>query len=127
MTIPRNVLRFEVLLYVSLLIDSLSAALLDRGSADMAPAVADNINMVALLLMIVFVVLVWLAARHRRNWARWVLVAALGLSAISLVDALADGLTLATALDVLSTGISAAGAYFSFTGDAKGWFNSGPV
>ena len=127
MTIPRNVLRFEVLLYLSLLIDSLSAAFLDRGSADVDPATAGNINMVAVLLLIFFIAMVWLAARQRRNWARWVLVAALGLSVLSLFDSFDDGLTLASFFDVLSTGLTAAGLYYSFTGDAKDWFNSQPV
>jgi hypothetical protein len=128
MTIPGNVLRFEVLLYLSLLIDSLSAALLDRATADIGETAAANVNMVAVLLVAFFLLLVWLAARHRKNWARWVLVSALGLSILSLLDALSSGeWTLATALDVLSTGLTAAGIYFSFTGDAKGWFNSQSV
>lgn len=128
MTIPGNVLRFEVLLYLSLLIDSLSAALLDRAPTDIGEAAAANVNMVAVILLAFFLFLVWLAARHRKNWARWVLVSALGLSTLSLLDALSSGeLTLATALDVLSTGLTAAGIYFSFTGDAKGWFNSQSV
>jgi hypothetical protein len=128
MTIPKNVLRFEVLLYLSLLIDSLSAALLDRTPADMGDAAESNVNMIAVVLVAFFLFLVWLAARHRKNWARWVLVAALGLSVLSLLDSFGSGgMTLATALDVLSTGLTAAGIYFSFTGDAKGWFNSQSV
>ena len=125
MTIPKNVLRFEVLLYLSLLIDSLSAALLDRTPADMSDAAEANVNLIAVVLVAFFLFLVWLAARHRKNWARWVLVTALGLSILSLLDSFGSGgMTLATALDVLSTGLTAAGIYFSFTGDAKGWFNS---
>ncbi|MBN9007427.1 MAG: hypothetical protein J0H40_18680 [Rhizobiales bacterium] len=128
MTIPGNVLRFEVLLYLWLLIDSLSMALLDRAPTDIGEAAAANVNMVAVILLAFLLFLVWLAARHRKNWARWGLVSALGLSTLSLLDALSSGeLTLATALDVLSTGLAAAGIYFSFTGDAKGWFNSQSV
>ena len=128
MTIPKNVLRFEVLLYLSLLIDSLSAALLDRTPADMSDAAEANVNLIAVVLVAFFLFLVWLAARHRKNWARWVLVAALGLSVLSLLDSFGSGgMTLATALDVVSTTLTAAGIYFSFTGDAKGWFNSQSV
>ena len=128
MTIPKNVLRFEVLLYLSLLIDSLSAALLDRTPADMSDAAEANVNLIAVVLVAFFLFLVWLGARHRKNWARWVLVTALGLSILSLLDSFGSGgMTLATALDVLSTGLTAAGIYFSFTGDAKGWFNSQSV
>jgi hypothetical protein len=128
MTIPKNVLRFEVLLYLSLLIDSLSAALLDRTPADMSDAAEANVNLIAVVLVAFFLFLVWLAARNRKNWARWVLVAALGLSVLSLLDSFGSGgMTLATALDVVSTALTAAGIYFSFTGDAKGWFNSQSV
>ncbi|MBS0530951.1 MAG: hypothetical protein JSS22_16395 [Proteobacteria bacterium] len=125
MTLPRNVLRFEVLLYLSLLLDTLSAAFLDRVPADIGEAASANVNLLAVVLLAFFLLLVWLAARHRKNWARWVLVAALGLSALSLLDALGSGgLTFATAVDVLSTALTAAGLYYSFTGDAKGWFDS---
>ena len=128
MTLPRNVLRFEVLLYLSLLLDTLSAAFLDRTPADTGDTTTANVNMLAVVLVAFFLLLVWLAARHRKNWARWVLVGALGLSVISLLDALGSGgLTFATAVDVLSTALTAAGLYFSFTGDAKDWFNSQSV
>jgi uncharacterized BrkB/YihY/UPF0761 family membrane protein len=122
------VLRFEVLLYLSLLLDTLSAAFLDRTPADTGDTTTANVNMLAVVLVAFFLLLVWLAARHRKNWARWVLVGALGLSVISLLDALGSGgLTFATAVDVLSTALTAAGLYFSFTGDAKDWFNSQSV
>jgi uncharacterized BrkB/YihY/UPF0761 family membrane protein len=128
MTLPRNVLRFEVLLYLSLLLDTLSAAFLDRTPTDTGDATTANVNMLAVVLVAFFLLLVWLAARHRKNWARWVLVGALGLSVLSLLDALGSGgLTFATAVDVLSTALTAAGLYFSFTGDAKDWFNSQSV
>jgi hypothetical protein len=128
MTLPRNVLRFEVLLYLSLLLDTLSAAFLDRTPADTGDATTANVNMLAVFLVAFFLLLVWLAARHRKNWARWVLVSALGLSVLSLLDALGSGgLTFATAVDLISTGLTAAGLYFSFTGDAKDWFNSQSV
>jgi uncharacterized BrkB/YihY/UPF0761 family membrane protein len=128
MTLPRNVLRFEVLLYLSLLLDTLSAAFLDRTPADTGDTTTANVNMLAVVLVAFFLLLVWLAARHRKNWARWVLVGALGLSVLSLLDALGSGgLTFATAVDVLSTALTAAGLYFSFTGDAKDWFNSQSV
>ncbi|MGN6116385.1 MAG: hypothetical protein ACTHN2_12790, partial [Nitrobacter sp.] len=101
---------------------------LDRTPADMSDAAEANVNLIAVVLVAFFLFLVWLAARHRKNWARWVLVTALGLSILSLLDSFGSGgMTLATALDVLSTGLTAAGIYFSFTGDAKGWFNSQSV
>jgi hypothetical protein len=88
MTLPRNVLWFEVLLYLSLYF-------------------------------------VRLAARGRKNWPRWVLAAALVLSVISLMQVIsANGVQLDSAIEVVSCALTAAGLYFSFTGDAAGWFNA---
>ena len=124
MTTPRNVLRFEILLYLSLLIDTLSAAFIERTPPDISEAAAMSIEMFAVILLTFFLLMVWLAARHRKSWARWILVGALGLSVLSLLDSLRNGLTLTSALDALSSGLTAAGIYFSFTEDAKDWFNS---
>jgi hypothetical protein len=123
MTIPRNVLRFEVLLYLSLLIDTLSAAFIERPSAETDGAAASA-NMFVVVVLMFFLLLVWLAARHRKSWARWILVAALGLSVLSLLDSLSDGLTLASAVDLFSTALAGVGIYLSFAEDAKDWFNS---
>ena len=123
MTIPRNVLRFEVLLYLSLLIDTLSAAFI-RAPVHTNESAAAGGEMFVVVVFVFFLLLIWLAARHRKNWARWMLVAALGLSTLSLFDSLSGGLTLASAIDLFSTVLAGAGLYFSFTDDAKDWFNS---
>jgi hypothetical protein len=76
-----------------------------------------------MLLLLVF--FVWLAAQKRKNWPRWVLAAALALSVISLVQVIGDkGMELDSAIEVASCALTAAGLYFSFTGDAVGWFNA---
>ncbi|WP_439925759.1 hypothetical protein [Nitrobacter sp. JJSN] len=124
MTIPKNVLRFEVLLYLSLLIDTLSAAFIERPSTEVDEATAVGANMFVVGALTLFLLLVWLAARHRKSWARWILLGALGLSVLSLFDSLNRGLTLASAIDLFSTILAGAGIYFSFTDDAKDWFNS---
>ena len=124
MTIPRNVLRFEVLLYLSLLIDTLSAAFVERTPAHTNESAAAGGDMFVVVVFVFFLLLIWLAARHRKSWARWTLVAALGLSTLSLFDSLSGGLTLASAIDLFSTVLAGAGLYFSFTDDAKDWFNS---
>jgi hypothetical protein len=124
MTIPRNVLRFEVLLYLSLLIDTLSAAFIERPSAEIDETAAVSVNMFVVVVLMLFLLLVWLAARQRKSWARWILLGALGLSVLSLFDSLHSGLTLASVVDLFSTALAGAGLYFSFTDDAKDWFNS---
>jgi heme/copper-type cytochrome/quinol oxidase subunit 4 len=126
MTMPKNVLWFEVLLYLSLTLDALSVAFQDRTPSAEA---SDEMIMVATLtaggLILLLVYFVWLAARRRKNWPRWVLAAALVLSVISLLQVVGDnGVELDSGIEIASCMLTAAGLYFSFTGDAQGWFNA---
>lgn len=122
MTIPKSVLRFEVLLYLSLLIDTLSAAFIARSPAGIDRSAAVNADMFVVIVFVFFLLLVWFAARQRKNWARWALVVALALSVLSLLGSLSGGLTLALVVDLFSTGLAGAGLYFSFSDDAEDWF-----
>jgi len=120
MNVPRNVLWFEVLLYASLVLDALTVAFQDRTQN--ADVIVTLLDAVLILLLFFFV---WLAAQRRKSWPRWVLFAALVLSVISLFQLVGEnGLELGTAVEILSCAVTAAGLYFSFTGDAKGWFNA---
>jgi len=81
--------------------------------------------MVAGAMILLLVYFVWLAARQRKNWPRWVLAAALLLSVISLFQVIGEnGLELDSGIEIVSCVLTAAGLYFSFTGDARGWFNA---
>ena len=126
MTLPRNVLWFEVLLYLSLALDALSVAFQDRTpNAEMTEQMITVATVMAAGLILLLVYFVRLAARHRRNWPRWVLAAALVLSVISLVQVISvSGMQLDSAIEIVSCALTAAGLYFSFTGDAVGWFNA---
>jgi branched-subunit amino acid permease len=126
MNVPKNVLWFEVLLYLSLTLDALSVAFQDRTpSGEMTESVIMVGTVMAGGMILLLVFLVWLAAQRRKNWPRWVLAAALLLSLISLVQVIGDsGVQLDSAIEVVSCALTAAGLYFSFTGDAKGWFNA---
>ena len=126
MTIPKNVLWFEVLLYLSLTLDALSVAFQDRTpSADMTDQMIAVATVMAGCLILLLVFFVWLAAQRRKSWPRWVLVGALVLSVISLPQIIGEGgLQLDSAIEIVSCALTAAGLYFSFTGDAKGWFNA---
>jgi protein-S-isoprenylcysteine O-methyltransferase Ste14 len=117
---------FQVLLYLSLVLDALSVAFQDRTpTATMTETTILAANVIAACMILLFVYLVWLAAHHRKNWPRWVLIAALVFSVISLRQAIGhSGLQLDSAIEVVSCALTAAGLYFSFTGDAKGWFNA---
>jgi branched-subunit amino acid permease len=125
MNVPRNVLWFEVLLYLSLTLDALSVAFQDRTpSEDMTEQTIMVASVIAGLLILLLVFLVWLAAQRRKNWPRWVLATVLVLSMISLAQVIGDsGLELDSGIEIVSCALTAAGLYFSFTGDAVGWFN----
>jgi cell division protein FtsW (lipid II flippase) len=125
MSLPRNVIWFEILLYLSLALDSLLVAFQDRTpSPDMTQAMINTAAVMSAGLILLMVYLVWLAAQRRKNWPRWVLLASLLLSIYSLVDIISDaGVALDSFVEIISCALTAAGLYYSYTGDAKGWFN----
>jgi protein-S-isoprenylcysteine O-methyltransferase Ste14 len=119
-------LLFEVLLYLSLMLDSVSVAFQDRTpTGDMTDQMIMAATIVAGTMILLLFYFVYLAARRRKNWPRWVLAAALVLSVISLVQVIGQrGMELESAIEIVSCALTAAGLYFSFTGDAQGWFNA---
>jgi protein-S-isoprenylcysteine O-methyltransferase Ste14 len=126
MTLPKNVFWFEVLLYSSLALDALSFAFQDRTpNAETTESMITTAALMAACLILLLVYFVWLAAHKRKNWPRWALAALLVLSIISVVQMIGEsGLQLDSAIETVSCGLTAAGLYFSFTGDAQGWFNA---
>ena len=83
----------------------------------------DTVMAAGLILLLVY--FVRLAAQRRKNWPRWVLAAALVLSVISLVLVIGqNGLQFESGIEVVSCALAAIGLYFSFTGDAVGWFDA---
>jgi uncharacterized BrkB/YihY/UPF0761 family membrane protein len=126
MTLPRNVLRFEILLYASLMLDALSVAFGDRTPReDMTESMIMTESVLSGFVIILLLYFVWLAARRRKNWPRWVLAAALVLSVISLFQVIGGkGVELDSGIEIVSCALTAAGLYFSYIGDAQGWFNA---
>jgi hypothetical protein len=126
MTVPRNVLWFEVLLYLSLMLDTLSVAFAERTpSAQITESMIMVATLMAAGLILLLVCFVWLAARRRKNWPRWALSAILVLSVISLVQITGErGVGFDSGIEIVSCALTAAGLYLSFTGDAVGWFNA---
>src|SRR6476661_1670691 len=100
MTVPKNVLWFEVLLYLSLTLDALSVAFQDRTpSAQLTDRMIFFGTVMDGFLILLLVFLVWLAAQRRKNWPRWVLAAALLLSVVSLLEIIGStGLRLDSAI-----------------------------
>ena len=126
MSVPTNVRRFEALLYASLMLDALSVAVQDRTpNAEMTEQMIMTATLLAGGMILLLVYFVRLAARGRKNWPRWVLAAALVLSVISLSQIIGEkGLELDSAIEIVSCVLTAMGLYFSFTGDAQGWFDA---
>ena len=126
MTLPKNVLWYEVLLYMSLTLDAVSVAFQDRTpNAQNTEQMITVATLMAAGLILLLVYFVRLSAQHRKNWPRWVLAAALVLSVISLAQTIgAGGVQFDSAVEIVSCALTAAGLYFSFTGDAVGWFNA---
>ena len=67
MNLPRNVFRFEILLYASLILDAISLAFEDRtvtsGTSEQI-IMAQSVASVCLILLLLY--FVYLAARHRK-------------------------------------------------------------
>jgi hypothetical protein len=121
MKIPHNVVWFEILLYVSLMLDCVSVAFADRPIS--TNLITPMTMEAALILLLVY--FVHLAAQKRKNWPRWVLLALLVLSVLALLPDIAErGLEISSAIEIVSCALTAGGLYSSFTGDAKGWFNA---
>ena len=126
MNLPRNVQRFEALLYMSLTLDAVSVAFQDRTpKGDITEQAINVATVISGGLILLLVYFVWLAAQRRKNWPRWVLVAALVLSLVSLVPSIAaGGLQFDNGIAIISCALTAMGLYLSFTGDAQDWFNA---
>ncbi|MDF0581810.1 MULTISPECIES: hypothetical protein [Bradyrhizobium] len=126
MSLPTNVQRFEALLYASLMLDALSVAVQDRTpNAELTEQVIMTRTLTGGVMILLFVYLVWLAAHGRKNWPRLLLTVAQALSVIGLARIIAqNGLELDSAIEIVSCVLTTLGLCFSFTGDAKGWFNA---
>jgi drug/metabolite transporter (DMT)-like permease len=126
MNIPKNVWRFEVLLYASLVLDALSVAFQDRTPTPRMTEQMINVSTwLALGLLLLLFYFVWLAARRKKSWPRWALAAALALSLISLAQVIGErGIQFDVLVDTVSCALTALGLYLSFTGDAKDWFDA---
>lgn len=118
MIVPRDVLRFEALLYVSLILDALTAAF--AGVDEEARASLSAVNA---FLIIGFFALVWLAAQRQKNWARWTLFGFFVFTVVVYIGSFGE-LTfgVGTIIDLLSLATSAVGFYFGFTSEAQRWF-----
>jgi hypothetical protein len=126
MNVPKNVWWFEVLLYASLTLDALSVAFQDRTPTPVITELMITVQtLISLGLLLLLFWFVWLAARRKKSWPRWALLAALALSLVSLAQVIGErGMQLDVFVDTVSFVLTALGLYLSFTGDAKDWFDA---
>jgi hypothetical protein len=123
MTIPGNVLLFEILLYASLLLDALTAALFGAAGEGTNEAIYAFISLLAAIVIAGATLLVWLAARRRKDWARWTLLAFFSLTLVAWAGSIGDmTVSLRSIMDLVSAGLSIAAFGFSFTREARQWF-----
>lgn len=126
---PGNVLLFERLMYVSLLMGLVIFGI-DGTRVAEKPEIQELGGMKFLLMTLVgslavFVFFIWLIARKGKNWARYLFV---GLFAIGLVGSyqsvqeLLQNNGVAAVLSVSQIVIQAFCVYLLFTPDARPWF-----
>jgi Na+/melibiose symporter-like transporter len=127
---PSTILRFERLAYLGLAGAIIGAMLDVKERAEMG-AVQQGFGTAA--IVIALGVLVFLAARKRQNWARWVFAVAVGLIAIGSAVNLwtvfrgpaPDALAIASLLiDNFALLLQGAAIYFVFSRDSNLWFGA---
>jgi hypothetical protein len=132
---PKNLIRFERLMYLALAISVVSTGLgiIQEARADWARFVASARYLpLALAGISVIGLLIWFTARRRKNWARWCLTALFILNISFLLSNVVFpqsrsmfGASATTSnISIVEYVVQATAFYFAFTGDARQAFNS---
>ena len=120
-SVPKDVLRFEALLYLSLILDCLTVAFL--GASGETAETRASLSTVNAFLIMGFFTLVWLASQRRKNWARWTLFGFFVFTAILYIGTIGERpFGISTIVDWISLALSALGYYYAFTAEAQQWF-----
>jgi len=122
---PRNIVIFERLMYATIAFGAL-VAVLDAARLAALTGVGAGIAAAGSILgLAIFAGLVWLAARRRKNWARWVLlvIAIAGFfMAYPQIAAAFRSSPLIGGAHILQFLLEAIALWFVFSGDARPWF-----
>lgn len=119
---PTNIIRFERLAYISLVMGVVALGIDRNFRAEVGVTVLVVSSAIAAAIGIA---LIFLAARRRKNWARWVFsIFAAVSTAIVAYSVWADFATQpwVNGLNVVSTVIDAVAVYLLFSGDSQSWF-----
>jgi hypothetical protein len=122
-----NVARFEQLMYLSIALGVIESALSWNQSVLEADPVggASFVLVVQIIVITSEVTLIWLIARRRRNWARWLalisFLVGIPFSMNTYIDLFQSG-ALAGILDTAQDLLQLVALYLIFTGNARDWF-----
>jgi hypothetical protein len=114
---PTNVRRFEILIYLAGIITVATTPL--RGISLTPPQILENVIWWGFIIL-----LIWLTARRKKNWARWLLFGLFVMETITIPFIVVShqegalGLLILLSVSV----IEGAAYYFVFNGDSRPWF-----
>jgi hypothetical protein len=122
---PTRLALFERLYYASLALGLVSSALQFDRLSKMAPV--GFVILVQVLTLAVLVLMVWLVARRRKNWARWLMlilfIVGIPLAVPTILKTLQTDI-LSGGIGVVQIFLQLAALYCVFTGDAREWFQT---
>ena len=127
---PSNVARFEILFYTSVVLGVLTFLLDAKHVSQKAEASFLFIGIVLVLTFGLLVLLVWLSARRRKNWARWVVFIVFLLGLVPFLFSLPEMFTssmLRGSVATVQMILQSVAIYLVFTGNAKPWFEKQPA
>ncbi len=126
-SLPKNVRRFAWLYWAAALIIIIGEpfAWLNKSPLNSVLAAVEGDVIYTFFLSLIFVPFFWLAVWKRKNWARWVLLAASVVSLpFGVINFHGSLLPLTSiSLGLLSSLVDVLAFYLLFTGDARAWFN----
>jgi len=124
---PKSVALFERLSYLSLFLGAISAVLNWATISKFAHQSPLLYPAALLLTFAIQILFIWLIARKRKNWARWIWIfVILGGTALAIFDVntrVANGITAAIAYYVVYL-VSIVATLFLLAPDAWVWFRS---
>ena len=129
---PTNVRNFFWLNVLSLALGALNSFLMAAKTQAMVAAAGLSPNALIatqVCVMLVFLLLLWLIAFKRQNWARWVWVGLFVLGLPGYIGLLKNfaGFSPSLGLSLAQLVLQVAGLYFVFTGNAVDWFKREPA
>ena len=126
--VPSNVTWFERLMYVGVLLSLADIYVTSRHEQITFPSAEGWVAVgTGAILTALYVGLIWLVARRRKGWVRYVLVALLVLTVAAVLMSLSNDIRqqpvgfAVNVLDCLAEGVA---LYLVFTGNARPWFTS---